>query len=88
VDEVMPVDVIVYVEPVSGTNILITAYIALNGSVITNSEKQVSVSAGTPLPASIPWQINFSENDYVEVYVENNTNTTNILVSEGVSRVR
>jgi hypothetical protein len=58
VDEVMPVDVIVYVEPVSGTNILITAYIALNGSVITNSEKQVSVSAGTPLPASIPWQIN------------------------------
>lgn len=82
-----PITASVSVEPVSGSNVAMSAYIAVNGVVVANSKRSGTASSGSPTSITIPWQIVFSTNDYVEVFVENNDNTTNILVSSAILRV-
>jgi len=85
--ERLPVTASVTIEPSSGTNVSLSAYIAVNGVVAVNSKKTASASASAPASVTIPWQIDFNENDYVEIFVENNDTTANILVSSGMLRV-
>ena len=87
-DLTTPADVVVDIEPVSGTNKDLTVYVALNGSIITNSGRKIRVDSGNPLPVTCIWQFKLSTSDFVEVYVENNTDTVNILVSGAISRGR
>jgi hypothetical protein len=62
-------------------------YIAINGTIVAGSRSRGTGSAGLPDSITIPWQNTFSTNDYVEIFVENNTNATDILLSSGVARV-
>lgn len=87
-DLTVPADVVADIEPVSGTNKDVTVYIALNGSIVTNSGRKVRVDSGNPLNVTCLWQFKLSTTDFVEVYVENNTDTTNILVSGAINRGR
>jgi hypothetical protein len=85
-DATLPMTVSVSVEPASGTNINLSAYIAIGGVVVANSKRSSSASAGSPSSITIPWQEVFSTTNFFEVFVENNDNTTNILVSSAISR--
>ena len=87
-DVVTPIDVTLTIEPVSGTNKIITAYIALGGTVIALSGMGTHVDAGDPKVVTIPWQLNLSETNFIEVFVENNTDAVNLLVSHITFRVR
>ena len=72
-----------------GGAIDVSVYLAENGSVITASKTTISISGANQAFVSIPWQIStISENDYYEVWVENNTNTTNIIVESAKLRIR
>lgn len=82
-----PVDIAVGVISVGGGSTDITVYLALNGSVITNTGRTVNASGSTPRTLSIPWQLDLSENDYLEVFVENNSGTNNIIVESAILRV-
>lgn len=83
----LPVSAVCEVEPSSGTNKLIKVYLALNGAIIANSGRQVRVDAGNPLNVALTWQLDLTENDYIELFVENNTDTIGVLVSGAVLRV-
>lgn len=86
-DAKLPITLALSAAPVSGTNVKMSAYVAING--ITDSDSKVSGTAnsGQPVPIVIPWQENFPTDKYVEVFIENNDNTTNILVSSAIMRV-
>jgi hypothetical protein len=56
------------------------------GVVVANSKRSSAASAGSPASITVPWQDTFSTTDFFEVFVENNDNTTNILVSSAISR--
>jgi len=73
--------------PVSGTNKDITFYVAKNGSVVTNSGAANRISSGSPARTSLMWRISLSTNDYIEAFVENNTDTINMLVTDAVLRI-
>ena len=73
--------------PVSGTNKDITFYVAKNGSVVTNSGAANRISAGSIARTSLMWRIPLSTNDYIEAFVENNTDTINVLITDAVMRV-
>lgn len=75
------------VEPVSGTNISISTLVAINGSVVANSERRGTASAGSPASITMPWQYTFQNGDYVEVFVQNDDNSTDILVSSAIGRI-
>ncbi len=87
-DVVTPIDITVSLEPVSGTNKILRAYVALNGSVIIASGISTHADNADPKVITIPWQFNLSETDFVEVFVENETDSVNILVSDATLRVR
>lgn len=83
----LPVSAVLDVEPATGTNKLIKVYLYKNGTKITASGRQVKADAANPLNVGLTWQLDLAENDYLELYVENNTDTTDILVSGAVLRV-
>ena len=83
-----PVDVSVGLVSAGGGSIDVSVYLALNGSVISNSQTSISISGSSQAYVSIPWQLTLSENDYLEVFVENNTNTTNIIVESAKFRFK
>lgn len=74
-------------EPVSGTNKVIGFYIYLNGTKITASEANATISAGGAKRVTVVWRVSMSTGDYVEAYVENETDTVDVLVSDAVMRV-
>jgi len=84
----VPIDVSVGLISAGGGAITVSVYLAKNGSVITNSKTTLDISGSSQRTLSIPWQDTISENDYYEVFVENNTNTTNIIVEIGRLRIR
>ena len=86
-DARLPITFSASLAPTLSTGIAMSAYIAINGSVVAGTRRQGTGSAGGPTSITIPWQHTFSTNDYVEMYVENNTNATNILVSTAIGRV-
>ena len=83
----LPVTFSASLAPTLSTGIAMSAYIAINGTIVANSRRQGTGSAGGPTSITIPWQHTFSTNDYVELFVENNTNSTDILVSTAIGRV-
>ena len=86
-NEKLPITASISVEPASGTNVNLSAYIAKNGVAIATSKRSTSASAGSPTSITLPWQLDFAQGDFVEVFVENNDNTTNILVSSAAQRI-
>jgi len=64
----------------------LTAYLAMNGSVITNSGITLSAESGDGVNATVVWQTEFAQNDFVELFVENNSDTSNITVTDAVLR--
>jgi len=86
-DARLPVTFSASLAPTLSTGIAMSAYIAINGSIVAASRRQGTGSAGGPTSITLPWQHTFSTNDYVEVFVENNTNATDILVSTAIGRV-
>tara|TARA_R110000737_G_scaffold351968_1_gene395948 strand:- start:2149 stop:3393 length:1245 start_codon:yes stop_codon:yes gene_type:complete len=86
-DARLPITFSASLAPTLSTGIAMSAYVAINGVVVANSRRQGTGSAGGPTSITIPWQHTFSTNDYVEMFVENNSNATDILVSTAIGRV-
>jgi hypothetical protein len=74
-------------EAASGTNKDLTFYIAIDGAIVANSKVSTTVSSGAPKNTTIPWQDALTNAQYVEVWVENNTDTTDVVVNTGILRV-
>ncbi len=65
-----------------------TLYIAIDGVVDAASGVKISISGSSAQTLSIPWQDDLSLNQFVEIFVENNTNTTNVIVEYATLRIR
>lgn len=82
------VDVFLSLQSAGGSTIDVTAYLVLNGTAIASSAVQVEISGNKPQTVNMPWQALLSKDDYLEIHIENNTNTTNIIAGTGILRVR
>ena len=83
----LPILFSVSASPALSTGISISAYIAINGVAVAQSRRQGTGAANNPTSITLPWQYTFSTGDYVEVFIANDTNATNILVSSAVGRI-
>jgi len=84
---VFPVDVVTVVRSASGNNKDITVCLALNGTVIPGSVKSNRVSATEPKSNTVLWQLSLSQNDFLEIFVSNESDTTNLVVDEAILRI-
>jgi len=74
-DTVLPVDITVTIVSASGTNKDITVFLAVNGTAVPNSAKSNRVGSSDPKNTSVLWQLSMAENDYLEVFVANDSDT-------------
>jgi hypothetical protein len=85
---VTPIDADITVEPVSGTNKSIRAFIAKNGVAILDSGRAILLDNNNPRQITVHWQLSMSATDYVEIFIENETDSTNATVIDATLRLR
>ncbi|QBX06107.1 hypothetical protein Va3_153 [Vibrio phage Va3] len=81
------IDASVSVQPSSGNGVVIRCYLAINGVPIIGSAKTTTADNGKAGNLSLSWQLDVSEGDYIELYVENRTGSTSIIVSDATLRI-
>lgn len=64
-----------------------TTYIALNGTPIACTKTKTTVNSAKAGNFTNIWQLQLQPNDYIELYVENNTDTINLIVQDAVLRI-
>ena len=74
-------------EAASGTNKDIHVSLHINGSVVSNSRTIGEISANDRKSILVVWQSVLSTGDFIEFFAENNTDTTNIIVTHSQVRV-
>lgn len=82
-----PIDLTVTLLASAGGDKQLSSYIAINGVVIEATGQQVTASSSKASASAAIWQHNFEPNDYIEVFVENNSGTDDIIVQQAVLRV-
>lgn len=67
----------------SGNNNQIGCYVAKNGSIIADSEVYITTNAsGRAEAATVQTLVQLTANDYIEIFVENDSGTTDITVTD------
>jgi len=74
------INAIATLDTASGSNHLISMYIAINGTVIPETKMSDTVSAGLPRSIATFLNTEISDLDYVEIFVRNESTTDNIIV--------
>lgn len=85
-DVVLPITVSVTSNPVSGNGRNIGFSIFINGSEVGHTVSQL-IDFNDSKNTTIIWQSRLSTNDFIEVFVENGTDTANVLVEAAVFRI-
>lgn len=82
-----PIDAVMNVIMASGSAKAAAAYICISGTIVRASEGKAAISASTSISAVCQWQHTFVTGDYVELFLENQSDTTNIIGISGSLRV-
>jgi hypothetical protein len=85
----LPITMVGIVRVATGSNDDVTAYLAINGTIVAASGAPVDVPSATPgvAFASIIWQEELIDGDTLELFLENNTDTTNIILEDATIRI-
>lgn len=74
-------------DPVGGA-VRVAVYLAKNGVIIPAATTAADVSGSTSKNISFPWQESLTVGQYLEVFVENQSNTNDLLVENAILRIR
>lgn len=86
-DITVAISIATSIEAVSGNNKDIVVYLALNGTEIANSGSPNRVSATDPKNTSVMWELDLVEDDFMEVFIENTTDSVNMTVNKASMRI-
>ena len=86
-DELLDIDATTTMLIEDGNADEVSIYIAINGNPITKTKKQATTGTSAASSITALWQHNFTNGDYIEVWTENNTDSTNIICKQAVLRV-
>lgn len=84
---IVPISVSLSISPGAGNTQIIAAYIAINGVLQLPSKGTIRTDVGDTNRLSLIWQAELMTNDYVEVFIVNETSVTTINVPSAVIRV-
>lgn len=82
----LPITISITSEPVSGITKDIRFHLFRNG-VDINADQGATLDSGKPMNISLIWGIEFDTDDFIELYVSNESDTVNVLVLSVVFRV-
>ena len=78
------INAIISMTAASGTNHQCSIYIALNGAVVATTRMTNTITAGLSRSMATFANIELTTNDYLEIYVSNDSTTDNLIVSRAV----
>ncbi len=81
-----PIDFSISVYTASGGEKAVGAQVYKNGSPV-GPKKTGTASSTKPASITVLWQDTFNTGDYVEIYLSNETDTTNVIGQSGIGRV-
>ena len=84
---VVPITISATILAVGGGTDTVTCYAAKNGSIIANSGAQVSISSTVASRVSVIWQEDLDDTEYIEFWIENNSDISNLVVVSSVMRI-
>jgi hypothetical protein len=82
--QVLTINAALSINPATGTNQNIQAYLYKNGTAIAGSRIESIISTGVYLAVPLVYQVSMATNDYIEIYVQNSTATNNLTVTRAV----
>ena len=82
----VPVTVVISILATGGDK-QVSGYIAINGSVIPGSAIQTTASGTKAGNETCIWQQTLNPNDYIEVWIENNSTTDDLTAVHAVMRI-
>jgi len=71
-----------------GSDTQVSSYIAINGTEVDSTVKQGTATSTKAAPLSMIWEHNFTKDDFIEVFLENNTGMVNLVGKQAVLRIR
>jgi hypothetical protein len=78
------INAIVSMTVTSGTNHTVSMYIALNGTIVTNTKTTTTTSSGLYRSLATFANLELDDGDYVEIFVRNESTTDNIIVLDAI----
>lgn len=75
------------IDPVAAIDIEVSAQIAINGTLVPGSNITTLARSGVKTALQCIWKPTLSQNDFVEIFVANETDTTDLLISSGIGQV-
>lgn len=83
----LPIDVTATILTASGGDKQSELCLYINGAPIPNTCKQSTVNSSKAASVTTIWQHEFQEGDYIEIFVSNESDTTNLVVQQAILRV-
>ena len=83
----LPIDYSISIIAASGGDKQVSAYIGINGSPITETRIEATASSSKAGTISTMWQHTFVNGDFVEAFLENDTDTTNLIGQSAIARI-
>ena len=83
----LPIDVVASVLMASGGDAQISGYIAINGTEVTDSKATTTASSSKAGTVGLIWQYEFQPNDFIEVFLANDSTTVNVIGQSAVARI-
>lgn len=89
IDESLAIDIALTMLMVSGaSDKQVSGYAALNGTEVTQTRRPGTATNTKAASVNIVWDHVFTEGDKLDVFIENNSDSVNIIGQGGVSRVK
>lgn len=83
----LPISVTVSILTAAGGDKQVSAYVAINGAVVTATKIEATASNNKAGTVTLIWQHVFQENDFVEIFLANESDTTNVIGQSSVARI-
>ena len=83
----LPINATISIVGASGGDKQVSAYIAINGSVVTATKIEATASSSKAGTINLLWQHDFQPNDFVEMFLANESDTTNVIGQSAVARI-
>ena len=83
----LPIDFVVSMLMASGGDAQASAYIAINGTEVTDSKATTTASSSKAGTVGLIWQYEFQPNDFIEVFLANDSTTVNVIGQSAVARI-
>ena len=85
--EKLPIDITASILGATGGDKQASMCLAINGSIVTATCQETTVNSTKAGTVSLVWQHNFTNGDYVEVFVTNETDTVDLVVTQSIVRI-